>query len=232
MHEAILIQTRFPVSRPCGGISGLALAGCSNQDGLLAADGRVPPCAARSIAARAEEAALRAARQQRDLAVHERRRQPRGHLRSEAGAEQVRRPAARRQGRRRRAAGQSRAADAEPVHVQEVRAERDGCLGDLSAHRRSTSTSWRFCARCTASRTTTCRRTTRCNGHDPDGFPERRVLGHLRTGIGEPEPAGVRRHPRRARRAVRRTVELERRIHAGGLSGHGFRAIGQRRSSI
>ena len=85
------------------------------------------------------------------------------------------------------------------------------------------STIWRCCARSTASRTITCRRTTSWRpGMIRMGFPERRLVGDLRAGLGEPESAGVRRDLRCARRSVRRTRQLERGIHAGGLSGHGL----------
>ena len=71
-----------------GGISGLALAYLLNQDGLLGrATGRRLRREGRGLqSVRAEEAALRSARQTRDLAVHERRRQPHRHLRSQARA--------------------------------------------------------------------------------------------------------------------------------------------------
>ena len=59
-------------------------------------------------------------------------------------------------------------------------------------------------------------------------------------GLGESEPAGLRRDLRRARRTVRRTGQLERGIHAGGLSGHGvprrgrsdYRSEAARRRSV
>ena len=51
------------------------------------------------------------------------------------------------------------------------------------------------------------------------GLPERRVVGDLRAGLGKPEPAGVRGDLRSSRRTVRRPVQLERGLHAGGVSG-------------
>ena len=45
---------------------------------------------------------------------------------------------------------------------------------------------------------------------DPHGFPERRLVGDLRAGVGEREPAGFRRDSRRARRPARRRQRLER----------------------
>ena len=222
--QDVLVETRFSVSlrrrhqRPGAGVPaepGQAAGGEIVNAGACDAD------ADRVQSLRAEAAALQAAREGGDLAVHERRRQPHRHVRSQAGADQVRRTAARRQGgRRRRAAGPSRAADAEPVHVQEVRAERHGGVGAVPAHRRA-----RRRARVRAvglrqierSRAGALRDADRA---DPHGVPERRLVGHLRARLGEREPAGVRRDLRRARRPARRRQRLERRLHAGGLPGH------------
>ena len=73
-----------------GGVSGVALAWLLDQQGMLAAD-RGPssgPCSATvngPTPFTAKEAALCAARHQRDFTVHVRRRQPCRHLRSETG---------------------------------------------------------------------------------------------------------------------------------------------------
>ena len=52
------------------------------------------------------------------------------------------------------------------------------------------------------------------------GFPERRLVGDLRSRIGSLQPARVRRDDRRARRSARRAERLERGLHAGRVSGH------------
>ena len=223
--QDLLVETRFSVSvRRRHQRAG---AGLSAESGRAAGRGaasrrRVRRQADRVQSVRAESAALRAARQGGDLAVHERRRQPGGHVRSQAGAGQVRRPAARRQGgRRRRAPGPSRSADAEPVHVQEVRAERHGRVGAVPAHRADTSTRSRSCARSTASRTITCRRTYEMQtGQIRMGFPS--VGSWVTYGLGSENqslPAFVVIHDR-ARRTARRRQRLERGLPAGGLSGH------------
>ena len=91
--------------RSGGGISGLALAYLLDQQGLLAAEhgaDRTTPARRRGRRepVRAEAAALQAARDGGDLAVHGRRLEPDGHVRSQAGAREVRRRADRRQSRR------------------------------------------------------------------------------------------------------------------------------------
>ena len=58
------------------------------------------------------------------------------------------------------------------------------------------------------------------------GLPERGVVGDVRAGLGESEPAGLRGDLRCARRSVRRAGELERGLHAGGVSGHGVPVVG------
>ena len=52
------------------------------------------------------------------------------------------------------------------------------------------------------------------------GFPSRRLVDHLRPRHREREPAGFCRHQRPARRSDWRADELERRVHARGVSGH------------
>ena len=52
------------------------------------------------------------------------------------------------------------------------------------------------------------------------GFPEPGLVGHLRPGHRESEPAGVRGDARPSRRADRRRAELGRGLHAGHLPGH------------
>ena len=123
-----------------GGISGLALAYLLDRDGLLAAAHAAPATPARRAA----------------VGVNPYAPKP-PHFKPRATAvislfmsggwsqvdtfdpkpalDEVRRPADRRQGqgRRHRAAGVSRAADAEPVRVQEVRAERHRGVGDVPA---------------------------------------------------------------------------------------------------
>ena len=54
---------------------------------------------------------------------------------------------------------------------------------------------------------------------DPHGVPERGIVGHLRTRVGEREPAGLRRDSRRTRRPARRRQRLELGVHAGRVSG-------------
>ena len=141
--------------------------------------------------------------------------------------EQVRRPAADRQRRGRRPAGASRAADAESVPRSRSTAQSGIDVSELFPHIAShadelarpaigvqqieRSRAGALCARL---------------GHDPDGLPERRLMGDLRPWVGDAEPAGLCRHLRRPRRAVRRPGELERRLHAGGVSGHGFPSVG------
>ena len=64
------------------------------------------------------------------------------------------------------------------------------------------------------------------------GLPSVGLVGDVRAGLGEPEPAGIRRDLRSSRRTARRTRQLERRVHAGGLPGHRL-PLGRRpRSSI
>ena len=107
IYETILVETRFPVSilrrheRP-------GAAHLLNQDGLLAASVNDAACDSKPVGYNPyapKKPHFAAARQERDLAVHERRRQPPRHVRSEARAGQIRRAAAHRQGRDRRAAG-------------------------------------------------------------------------------------------------------------------------------
>ena len=77
--KTFLVPTRISCFRSGGGISGLALAYLLNQDGLLGAPAASGAATRRPPGynpLRAAQAALRAARQERDLAVHERRRQP------------------------------------------------------------------------------------------------------------------------------------------------------------
>ena len=59
-------------------------------------------------------------------------------------------------------------------------------------------------------------------GFTLEGFPEHRRLGQLRAGHREPGSAGVRGHPRPARRAADRPGQLEQRLPAGRLPGHGL----------
>ena len=75
----------FPVSRSCGGISGLGLTSLLNAG--QSACRRLRHRLRRLDAG--EEAAHRTAREECHLAVHERRRQSRGHVRSQACVEQV-----------------------------------------------------------------------------------------------------------------------------------------------
>ena len=65
--------------------------------------------------------------------------------------------------------------------------------------------------------------------HDPDGLPVRRLVGHLRPGHREPEPARLRRHVRHARPrpAQGARAELGRGLPAGRLPGHGAQAAGR-----
>ena len=59
------------------------------------------------------------------------------------------------------------------------------------------------------------------------GFPSVGLVGDLRAGLGEPEPAGVRGDLRPSRRPARRSRELERGVHAGGVPGRRvFRSTG------
>ena len=136
--------------------------------------------------------------------------------------DEIRRPADRRQseGRRHRAAGLPGPADAEPVHVQEVRAERHRGLGDLPAPQparrrdRVPALGLRPIERPRAGHLRDADRA------DQPRVSQRRLVGHLRPRLGGVEPAGVRRDDRRARRTARRTERLERRLHAGRLPGH------------
>ena len=184
---------------------------------------------------RGEAAAFQAARDGRDLVVHGRRLEPGGYVRSEAGAGEVRRRADRREsaGRRHRAAGISRAADAEPVHIREVRAERHRSLRAVSAPQPSTSTRSRSCARCTGDRTITCRAPTKCRrARSTWDFPS--VGSWVTYGLGSVASSlpALRRHDRRARRAARRPERLERRIHSGRVSGNAVPIDAAIRSSI
>ena len=87
-HEKFLVETRFPVSirRRCErsraglfiGPGGTAGRGAGRRRLRRQSGGLQSVCAA--------QAALRAARHQRDLAVHERRRQPSGYVRPQTGA--------------------------------------------------------------------------------------------------------------------------------------------------
>ena len=208
-----------------GGISGLALAYLLGQDDLLAASAaarRVRGCRHGRESVCAEASAPQAARHRRHLAVHGRRLEPDGHVRSEARADEIRGRADRRQGprRRHRAAGLPRAADAEPVLVQEVRAERHRGVGDLPAPQPACRRDrvpalglWPF----ERSRPGHLRDADR---PDQPRVPERGLVGHLRPGIGGVEPAGIRGDDRRARRPARRAQRLERGLHAGGVPGH------------
>ena len=136
--------------------------------------------------------------------------------------DEVRRPADRRQGqgRRDRAAGVPRAADAEPVQLQEVRPERHRGVGDLPAlsqHVDEIAFLRSVYGRSNDHVQGTYEMQT---GQINLGFPERRLVGHLRPRLGRIEPAGVRRDDRCARRPAGRAERLERRLHARRLSGH------------
>ena len=88
--------------------------------------------------------------------------------------------------------GHPGSADAEPVRVQELRTERDGSVRSVSARRR---TRRRHRVRPIGVRPVERPRAGDLRNADragPHGFPEPRIVGHLRTRIGEREPAGVR----------------------------------------
>ena len=86
-----------------GGIAGLALADLLQRERLLAAGALQPDTCDAPVAGNPfapEAVPLRAARHGGHLAVHERRREPGRHVRSEAGADTARGPAAGRLGSR------------------------------------------------------------------------------------------------------------------------------------
>ena len=58
------------------------------------------------------------------------------------------------------------------------------------------------------------------SGRILSGNPEPRLVGDLRPGQREREPARLRRHARQDRRADQRRQELVERLHAGRVSGH------------
>ena len=197
--------------RPAAASAGSRWRICSARTGCWPPPRNRDACAAPAVgrqSVRAETAALQAARHGGHLAVHGRRLEPGGHVRSEAGAHEIRGRADRRQGarRRHRPAGLSGPADAEPVHVQEVRTERDRGLGNLSAPQPA-----RRRDRVPAIGVRPIERPRAGHLRDADRpdqprVPERRLVGHLRAGIGSVEPAGVRRDDRRARRSARRAA--------------------------
>ena len=202
-----------------GGMSGLALAYLLEPAGP-AWRGRVRRQGVGLQSLRSPAAAFRSARQECNLALHERRRQPSRHVRSEARPREIRRAAADRQRRGRSPPGQSRPAHAQPVSVPQVRAVRHGRFGVVPDDRPA-----RGRDRLPAIRVRKIQRPRA--GHlraehrqDPDGPPQRRLLGDVRTGLGKPEPSRIRRDLRSPRRTARRTGQLERGIHARGLSGH------------
>src|SRR5262249_12694768 len=82
-----------------------------------------------------EAAAFQASRQIGDLAVYERRREPRGYLRLQTGAREVPRNAARRKRRDSRPPRLSGAADEKPVPLQTTRAIRRVGLRAIPAPR-------------------------------------------------------------------------------------------------
>ena len=124
------------------------------------------------------------------------------------------------EGRRHRPAGLAGAADAEPVQLQEVRAERHRGVRDLPAPQparrrdRLPALGLRAVERPRAGHLRDADRA------DQPGIPQRRLVGHLRPGLGVVEPAGLRGDDRCPRRPAGRPERLERRLHAGRLPGH------------
>ena len=166
--------------------------------------------AARGQSVCGEAAALQAACEGGDFALHDRRSERGGPLRLQGRPRQVRGAADRRQDprRRRRPPGLSRSADAEPVRVQALRTERKARVGGLSEPRTARR---RHRVHSLGVRTLERPRAGALRdavGANPGGIPECRFVDHVWSWHREHQPAGVRRHCRRAgadRLAVRRT---------------------------
>ena len=170
----------------------------------------------------AEAAAFQASCEGGDLALHERWSERGGPLRLQGRPRQVRGAADRRQDprRRRRPAGLSRSADAEPVRVQALRTEWKAGVGGLSEPRtarrrhRVHSLGVRPLER---SRAGALRDAV---GANPGGIPERRFVDFVWSWHRKHQPAGVRRDCRPQGRTDWRSDQLERRLHAGRVSGN------------
>ena len=140
-HFRPAVTRRDVLVRAAHGFGAIAL------ESLLA---RRPRRRAARQSARRQAAALRAQGEIGDLPVHGGRAQPHRHVRSQAGARKIRRPAAAAQLRH---SGQPvhqgrHAAAEESLEIQEVRPVRPRGLDAVSAHRRST---WTICASCARS---------------------------------------------------------------------------------
>ena len=207
------LPIRSPAAKRCcrigNGFGMMAFAGMVGRSLARAGVNRQP--------GRGGDARLSAARQARDLPVHERRLLARRQLRSEADARQVRRPAAARRHHQDRAP--DRRADEIAVQVQEVRPVRHGrqravaapgrsgrryLLGPLRLHRHSESRA--------VLPDDEHRRES--GGPAVDGR-----VADVRPGHREPESARIRGAV--SRRADHgRSAAVEQRLPAGHQSGH------------
>ena len=171
---------------------------------------------------RTEAAAFQASCEGGDLALHERWSERGRPLRLQGRPRQVRGAADRRQDprRRRRPAGLSRAADAEPVRVQALRTEWKAGVGGVpeprAARRRHRVHSLRV-RPLERSRAGALRDAV---GANPGGIPERRFVDLVWSWHRKHQPAGVRRHCRPQGRTDWRSDQLERGLHAGRVSGN------------
>ena len=168
---------------------------------------------------RGEATPFRAAREGDDFALHEWRRKPRRHLRSEARAGQIRRAAA--DGKGDIVVRQGNPGPLMPSPFEFRKYGQCGIdVSELFPRWPRTSTRWRCCGRSTGNRTTSAGDLRTEHGKDPDGATQCRLLGDVGLGSeNQSLPAFVVIYD--IRRAFGRTGQLEFRFHARGISGHG-----------
>ena len=169
-----------------------------------------------------EAPALQAAREGGDLALHERRSERGRSVRLQGRPRQVRGAADRRQDarRRRRPAGLSRAAHAEPVRVQAFRTEWKAGVGGVPEPREARRRHRLHSLRVRPIERSRAGALRNAVGTNPGRIPERRLLDHVWSRHREHQPAGVRRHCRPQGRTDWRADQLERGLHAGRVSGN------------
>ena len=202
------------------GMGSVALAWLLQQEKLLAAPHM--PRENRSIRPDRQAAARAAAGPGHDLAVHARRAEPRRPARPQARAD--------------------RSAAAPTIRARSSTASSTGPARSCSAVRGSSPSTasaapkCRSCCRTLPASSTTSPSIrsmhTGINGHESSiwylntgksqpGRPALGSLAHLRPGLREPGPAGLRRAVRSRRTSGRRRAQLVERLDAAAVSGHG-----------
>ena len=186
------------------------------------------------IAARSQAAAFPRQGQGRHLDLLLRRRQPHGHVRSQARAAQAPGRGDDRRRRCRRSRRASRRADAFALGVQELRPVRHGGLVELFPHVAEHADDLALIrSMYSAQQRSWSRALSDEHRHHARRPPQRGQLGHLRAGHRERKSARLHRLHRLPRRPDRRRAQLGQRLHARGLSGHAvpFHGDADRRSA-